>query len=1187
MGRTFNRAPLTVNTPSSSDVKQYFFNHYKWKGLSDDKNFLTADQETFTDCNNVYMDEEGLLKSRPSLKVATVTRSNGVTNYVLSNILNVWTFEHVTVYQTKPASEYYLTFINNRFDEHIQVNSVENVKLVVADEKIFVFSEQSFEYYDMKENTYANAEKFIHIPVTKVMTNGVLDSTVDVESPNVLTTSHIIKHLYTSANQVNFKKLVGKQVSVEVDGISYTVDFVNNNELVFVNRYSGLTESNFSDANILGIDGEGIPLVEVSESSSMIISSYTYSVDAASKRPVVVWTIYHTVDGLIFNRLPDVVGVVGKPLISKDGNYCIVFMQDGPYIYSLLKTSDVIKYPDWTNLLSYLDKETYDVWQLNFNETLEYGNTFNHSTVVNGYFINDESFAFTIGQSLAYPFGDPKYSSYDCIYGNGIGKIGRETIFSSLGQRITWRPLIASKDVPVIQFSIDEHRRYSTNLAIFEFNYDGYIGDDDFYADGTYSKFADPIYENEINIVNGETVWGTAKLSGYIQLIDYKNNVVLSKAISFTVPNYSPVTYQHGQIVSYNKLVFEDELFIYTIASEPNGSNSYTESLTIVAKQTFTRDFEFGEKVPVNFDNNTYLALTANSTPNVYANYDYIAKTTSIAIDFVATLLNIPSNKSPYYRATKYIEISDNTVTANQFLDYESDIRDTDVRSPLKDSILINANRYTSAKYDTYLRNVISIHTIVFSTASKLLENAEINTTVEISTALSSAGKYSKIIKLSDPSCYLVTNFEMFPYSDYTDDTKTYEPIPLLFEATPVGYYYSGNSNDSLYLATDDTLYASNVDEVITVTELIEGETNYLLPSFVALLSNYYFAKDNHLYISSPSVQFDVASDGTVKRTANDFKWYIPEISKQDFDFEITNLHVISNTDVAIFFEHSVSYVSWDSSVSAYRYYKSKLQTGCKQGCDVITSYDGKYVIFASERGLVAMTYQEFTATTEQALTYLSDPIHAIFERYLAKNIKLFKYSYWIFVYKQDSKEFYLLDIRNNSWWPLTSLNGITKIVMQNDKPFFLMNRRMFNFSKNETDYYDYDDTAHKIEWFVKSQKLYLNAVNYYKHIVNMTFVSVHDKELLQNANYNVDALDFKLQVTNYRKTVNGNIGNDDEYTTVNYTVESARTYVQRLNYSKVNEFQYMLSSNEQNAINIPLSLSGITVKYKISNQVR
>jgi hypothetical protein len=233
------------------------------------------------------------------------------------------------------------------------------------------------------------------------------------------------------------------------------------------------------------------------------------------------------------------------------------------------------------------------------------------------------------------------------------------------------------------------------------------------------------------------------------------------------------------------------------------------------------------------------------------------------------------------------------------------------------------------------------------------------------------------------------------------------------------------------------------------------------------------------------------------------------------------------------------------------------------------------------------MTYQEFTASTEQTLKYLSDSIFSVYDSYNTDNIKLFKHAYWIFLYKQNSRDILLFDVRNNSWWPMTMLKNVTKIVNKNDKPYFLLERDVFVASTAEAEYSDVDrDDSYQIDWNLKSQKLHLNATNYYKHIVNITFNSVHDKDALTKSYSNVDDLDFKLQVNNYRKRLDGNIGKDD-YLTVNYKVETIRTYVQRLNYSKVNEFQYLLSSNEENAINIPLSLSSITVKYKISNQVR
>lgn len=150
MIKTFNRTPISVNTPDDKNIKNYFFNHYNWKGMCDDKNILAVDQETFSDCKNVYVDSEGLLRSRPSLKIKTVTYSNAGNEYTLSDILDVWTFNDVTVYLSTSDKKYYLTFVNKNVANHIQrelkytdsdgeSHSYSKVMPILADNKIFIF----------------------------------------------------------------------------------------------------------------------------------------------------------------------------------------------------------------------------------------------------------------------------------------------------------------------------------------------------------------------------------------------------------------------------------------------------------------------------------------------------------------------------------------------------------------------------------------------------------------------------------------------------------------------------------------------------------------------------------------------------------------------------------------------------------------------------------------------------------------------------------------------------------------------------------------------------------------------------------------------------------------------------------------------------------------------------------------
>lgn len=1194
MGRTVNRMPTQVDVPSGKDIKQYFFNQYKWKGINDDKNFLTSDQETFVDANNVYVDTEGLLKSRPSLKIKTAKYTNSGVEYVLSNIVDVWTFEHVTVYQTLVDGIYYLTFVNSKVKNHIQasltyvdankeIHTYKDVKLIVADTKIFVFSEHAFNYYDIKENIYANAVKFIHIPVTSVVTDGLVNASVKAENPNVLTTSYITKYLYTSTENLNFDGLVGKQVKVEIDGITYNIDWQYNSRITLVSRYTGLSERNFADEYILGKHGKGTPLVCASETSSMLVCSYTCKINETTKTPIINWNIYHTVDGIAFDKLPDISGVLGAPKLSRDGIYCFVFKSDGPYVYSVLKDRGTKTYNSWTNLLKDINESEYTALNLNLNQTNETGSYFNQTTVVNGYFRDNKVFAFTYGDNLTSKIDDPRYYDFHCVYSRDNGHIYRKDIFNRIsGSPYTYEPFTGTQKTQPVEFDTVTSGHNQQTITSTSSN----ISNKTFYYTENNGR---TLTSYLTNLIWTDTDYpfdiesGFTKLTGHMKVVDNENNI-------FTDTDFSFIKYRSIQ----TSVTFDNNYFTFELGSCMVASDVFQYRFRATAKTISGSTADIGTRVPAH--TGSYLAYTDNVMPNLYVGFESDTNKISIAIDFSATLLDV-YHLAPYYRAIYHIDDAGSQVA--EILSYHTYSSYNTCRAPIKDACIVNNRRYTFARlYLNVSRTTygIYVNTIQLANNSDLAADAIINTQTSIfEEAYTSLDQYhNEMLVLSDPQVYLLTNKYLFDYLDYTNNTPEYTPIPLLFEAKPIAHYYSGNTKDCLYIATENAVYANSTNNVITVSELTEGKVNYFLPEHDALLFNYYFSKDNKLYISSPAVQLNVSTDKTISEDKIDFEWYLPEINKQEFDFNITNLHAISNTEVAIFFEHSVSYVSWDSDAQAYRYWKSKLQTGCKPGCDVLTTYDGKYVVFTSERGLVALTSQEFMATTEQAITYLSDAIYNIFQEYItdsnsANEIKLFKQAYWIIAYKQDSKKMFILDVRNNSWWVFTLLYNTTKLIKYYDDIDALLNHNMYDFDKSEVNYYDNDGTKHKIHWFIKSQKLHFNAINYYKHIVNMTFISVHDKTLLENAIFNASSLDCKLQINSYRKQLDGNIGNDNEYTVVEYDIESARTYVQRLNYSKVNEFQYLLSDNEETAISarIPLSLNNITVKYKIGTQVR
>lgn len=372
-------------------------------------------------------------------------------------------------------------------------------------------------------------------------------------------------------------------------------------------------------------------------------------------------------------------------------------------------------------------------------------------------------------------------------------------------------------------------------------------------------------------------------------------------------------------------------------------------------------------------------------------------------------------------------------------------------------------------------------------------------------------------------------------------------------------------------------LISNNITNVLQLQSQISGDNTIINPNQIEQLNEYYFRVNNKLYIS----EYREDSDG-------ELAWYLPEINIEEFDGFVT-MCPLSSTEMGIFTETGI-YIVYRSEQqyemsTGWKYYpyiqiKSKMDIKIRKGSDVLSTYDGTALIVPTTRGLALMTYQDFVQSTDQKLEFLSDTIYDAFDKYNTSGIKLFRYSYWFFVYKTDNNTLFLLDIRNGSWWPMSGNKLLKSFILYNDKPLLLSNDgKIYVFDKSVDNYKDDDGF---IDWYLKSQKLYLGAANYYKHIQNLTFMS----HLLGD---NDDGYSFKcyLRNTAYRSR----ISSDAEGKMWEYDIEMIRSYVLRLNYPKVCEFQYELRMNKENTTvdftPVPLSLSNITVKYRMGGQIR
>lgn len=419
----------------------------------------------------------------------------------------------------------------------------------------------------------------------------------------------------------------------------------------------------------------------------------------------------------------------------------------------------------------------------------------------------------------------------------------------------------------------------------------------------------------------------------------------------------------------------------------------------------------------------------------------------------------------------------------------------------------------------------------------------------------------------------------IYDFSNYQKIDSNPIPLKIPNNLTKILGFYN-NSIYGLYEA-DNNLYIITsyfgINDSVKLTEIIGGDDTIIAPEQIEQLNEYYFRVGNKLYIS----EYREDDEGNLQ-------WYLPEINIEEFDGFVT-MCPLSSTEMGIFTETGI-YIVYRSDQqyemsTGWKYYpyiqiKSKMDVKIRKGSDVLPTYDGTSLIVPTTRGLALMTYQDFVQSTDQKLEFLSDTIYDAFEKYNTREIKLFRYSYWFFVYRLSDNMLFLLDIRNGSWWPMSGNKSLKSFILYNDKPLLLANNeKTYVFDKSVDNYKDDDGF---IDWYLRSQKLYLGAANYYKHIQNLTFMS----HLLGD---NDDGYTFKcyLRNTAYRSR----ISSDAKGKMWEYDIEMIRSYVLRLNYPKVCEFQYELRMNKENTTvdftPVPLSLSNITVKYRMGGQIR
>ena len=393
---------------------------------------------------------------------------------------------------------------------------------------------------------------------------------------------------------------------------------------------------------------------------------------------------------------------------------------------------------------------------------------------------------------------------------------------------------------------------------------------------------------------------------------------------------------------------------------------------------------------------------------------------------------------------------------------------------------------------------------------------------------------------------------------------------------------FSEERNLYSYPTINDTIYQTklpdNPEDAIDIK--IKGNGKFVNQnlSINTYLDGYWFAIGNKVY----------RNKYTVDENGN-WQLYIPENNYEEFETDVTGLMTISTDTVAAFTDNAVytsAIVGQDENGNNIygKFIKSKFNLGNKSFSDILTTYDGKYTLFNTMRGLAGMSFQDFINSTDQALTFLSEPIYSQYFEFVQKPVLMTLYKYWLYCYHNDDTVIWILDFRTSSWWKYEVNKPIQKIIIYNDEIYFLQNGALSHFDYSTDYYYDeYRDTENsaspdfiehsQINWSLTSQKLYLGSIDRYKTVKDITIYNVQDDER---------DINFVLDCKNYRHHID-----DGKEEWIEYNVSKIRTFVKRLHYSKVREFQYTLRNDPNAQIQSPMKISNIAIKYHVGDEVR
>lgn len=249
MGRTYNRYPESVNINS---LNEDYFNIAEFHGINSNKNYIDVDQYSFVDAENMYVDQNNQLSTRPPLALFAGTPAN------ISEIIKVYSYGDYTFYHVLESAETYKLYVYYIAAPTSDGSYTKIGELTVTNEitvmpfgyhKWIVFTETGILGFEVDNTsmTSLSSDDLINIPVVAEYSGAV---------KNESGVSNIFSQ-YTAEDYLVSKGTANEflyQLNNKTVQLMYDVDDYTDDQFTYTNGVENTFRQKINNANIPGTE---------------------------------------------------------------------------------------------------------------------------------------------------------------------------------------------------------------------------------------------------------------------------------------------------------------------------------------------------------------------------------------------------------------------------------------------------------------------------------------------------------------------------------------------------------------------------------------------------------------------------------------------------------------------------------------------------------------------------------------------------------------------------------------------------------------------------------------------------------------------------------------------------------------------------------------------------------------------